>query len=120
MGEESLLVKSGAEHKYLRALLAPAFSPEAVAGYVPQVVSLVEHHLAAWAAAGGEGVKGLDALKLLTFSFIVQVRLGSCRVPAQPWAALVGGCCALADGQPGLLLETQAWATQACSSVRSL
>ena len=73
MGEDSLLVVSGPKHKYLRGLLAPAFSPESVASYTPQIVQLVERHLADWAAAGDEGVKALDALKLLTFEFIVQV-----------------------------------------------
>lgn len=33
MGEESLLVLSGPKHKHLRGLLAPSFSPEAVAAH---------------------------------------------------------------------------------------
>jgi hypothetical protein len=73
MGEDSLLVVSGPRHKYLRALLAPAFNPDAVAGYTPQIVQLAQRHLQDWAAAGEDGVQGLDALKLLTFEFIVQV-----------------------------------------------
>jgi hypothetical protein len=33
----------------------------------------MQRHLQEWADAGEAGVKGLDALKLLTFEFIVQV-----------------------------------------------
>jgi len=76
MGENSLLVVSGPQHKYLRGLLAPAFSPEAVSRYTPQIAQLVTRHLADWAAAGPQGVRGMDAIKLLTFEFIVEVREG--------------------------------------------
>lgn len=73
MGEDSLLVVSGPQHKYLRGLLAPAFSPEAVSRYTPQIAQLVTRHLADWAAAGPQGVRGMEAIKLLTFEFIVEV-----------------------------------------------
>jgi hypothetical protein len=44
--------------------------------YLPEIVDLMQRHLQEWADAGEAGVKGLDALKLLTFGFIVQVRWG--------------------------------------------
>lgn len=74
MGSDSLLQATDPRHKYLRGLLAPAFSPEAVGSYVPAIVSLMQRHVQEWAAAGDEGVKGLDSFKLLTFDFIVEVR----------------------------------------------
>ena len=81
-----MLVLSGPHPKHLRALLAPAFSPEAVAAATPQIVELVGRHVQEWAAAGSEGVVGLEALKLLTFEFIVQVGGGL------GWGGGVSGC----------------------------
>lgn len=43
----------------------------------------MQRHLSEWAGAGDYGVKGLDALKLLTFEFIVQVgRVGVAAIHA--------------------------------------
>lgn len=74
LGKDSLIQVADPQHRYLRGLLSPAFTPEAVAGYLPQIVDLMQRHLKEWADAGEEGVKGLDSFKLLTFEFIVQVR----------------------------------------------
>lgn len=76
LGKDSLIQVSDPQHRYLRGLLSPAFTPEAVASYLPQIVDLMQRHLREWADAGEEGVKGLDAFKLLTFEFIVQLTLG--------------------------------------------
>lgn len=76
MGTDSLIQAADTRHRYLRGLLAPAFTPEAVASYLPQIVELMQRHLGEWADAGEEGVKGLDAFKLLTFEFIVGVSSG--------------------------------------------
>lgn len=73
MGRDSLIQMPDPQHKYVRGLLSPAFSPEAVASYLPQIVQLMQRHLGEWVAAGDVGVKGLDSFKLLTFEFIVQV-----------------------------------------------
>lgn len=73
LGKDSLIQVSDPQHKYLRGLLSPAFTPEAVANYLPQIVDLMQRHLQEWADAGDAGVKGLDSFKLLTFEFIVQV-----------------------------------------------
>lgn len=73
LGKDSLINVADPKHRYLRGLLSPAFTPEAVAGYLPQIVDLMSRHLKEWADAGEEGVKGFDSFKLLTFEFIVQV-----------------------------------------------
>lgn len=78
LGEDSLINVSDPQHKYLRGLLTPAFTPEAVAGYLPQIVDLMQRHLQEWADAGEAGVKGADAFKLLTFEFICQVGAWKC------------------------------------------
>jgi cytochrome P450 len=74
LGKDSLIQVADPQHRYLRGLLTPAFTPEAVASYLPQIVELMQRHLQEWADAGEEGVKGSDSFKLLTFEFIVQVR----------------------------------------------
>jgi cytochrome P450 len=76
MGKDSLIQAADPQHKYLRQLLGPAFSPEATARYLPEITALMQRHLQEWADAGEAGVKGLDSLKLLTFEFIVQVGVG--------------------------------------------
>lgn len=52
MGEKSLVLVQEPHHKYLRALLQPAFSKEAVYSYLPAIQALVNRHLASWEAAG--------------------------------------------------------------------
>eukprot|EP00879_Flechtneria_rotunda_P007705 GHRR01008078.1.p1 GENE.GHRR01008078.1~~GHRR01008078.1.p1 ORF type:complete len:426 (+),score=141.85 GHRR01008078.1:697-1974(+) len=76
MGDQSLINVHNPVHKHLRALLMPAFQPEAVASYLPQIQALVKHHMDEWVAAGAEGVKAYPKLKLLTFDFIIQITLG--------------------------------------------
>jgi len=102
MGRDSLIQMPDPQHNYVRGLLSPAFSPEAIASYLPQIVQLMQRHLGEWVAAGDVGVKGLDSFKLLTFEFIVQVSsqrpacLAACRpaglgfcLPARLVAGLV-------------------------------
>jgi hypothetical protein len=79
LGADNLLViKDPVRHAKLRALLAPAFAGDAVAGYLPAVQALASRHLAGWAGAGGAGVQGYPRLKTLTFDFILQVRARVC------------------------------------------
>lgn len=51
--------------------------PPPICRYLPEIVDLVQRHLQEWVDAGEAGVKGLDALKMLTFEFIVQVGCGT-------------------------------------------
>jgi cytochrome P450 len=80
LGKDNLLVvKDSLRHATLRALLQPAFSAEAIRTYLPAIQALVARHLGDWQAAGSEGVKAYPCLKMLTFDFILQVRISSCR-----------------------------------------
>jgi cytochrome P450 len=54
--------------------MQPAFTAEALAGFVPQIVAITERYLSSWAAAPG-AVAGQEQLKLLTFEIILQVRV---------------------------------------------
>lgn len=75
LGDDCLLVvKNPKRHAYLRTLLAPAFSADAISSYLPDIQVLVGRHLASWEDAGQAGIKAHKALKLLTFDFIMQVR----------------------------------------------
>lgn len=73
-----LVVKNPARHTYLRTLVQPAFSADAIKAYLPAIEALVARHLSDWEAAGSSGVKAYPSLKMLTFDFILQVRLGGC------------------------------------------
>lgn len=52
MGEKSLVLVQEPHHKYLRALLQPAFSKEAVHSYLPAIEALVLRHLTSWEDKG--------------------------------------------------------------------
>lgn len=79
LGQDNLLVvKDAARHAQLRALLAPAFAADAIKAYLPAIEALVARHLGDWQAAGPEGVKAYSRLKMLTFDFIMQVRVHAC------------------------------------------
>jgi hypothetical protein len=61
-----------------------------------QITELVGRHLGEWVAAGDGGVKGFQALKLLTFEFIVGVSdglhlLGVLLVAGSPHPGQKGG-----------------------------
>lgn len=56
MGDKNLVLVQEPRHKYLRTLLQPAFSKEAVNSYLPDIQALVEGYIEAWAAAGGNAV----------------------------------------------------------------
>jgi cytochrome P450 len=67
---------SEASHRNFRAMLQPAFTPEAINGQLlPEVVSIVDGALRAWAAKG-EAVPGYDAFKRMTFEIIIKVGAG--------------------------------------------
>lgn len=75
MGQHSLILQQEPSHRKLRGLLAPAFSAAATAESLPAIQDLVTRHLAAWVASGEAGVKGYDAIKLMTFEFIISVSM---------------------------------------------
>jgi cytochrome P450 len=59
--------------QYLRNLIMPAFSPEAIERLTPRMVNVVSQYLEAWADADGP-VLAEQELKALTFDFIYAVR----------------------------------------------
>ncbi|CAG9466157.1 unnamed protein product [Pedinophyceae sp. YPF-701] len=63
-------------HTERRAILAPAFEPAAVAGYLPAIQALAERTLASWSSRGGEPLEVYDGAKLFAFEIIVKVVLG--------------------------------------------
>jgi cytochrome P450 len=58
--------------QYLRNLIMPAFSPEAIERLTPRMVDVVSRYLEAWADAAGP-VLAEQQLKALTFDFIYAV-----------------------------------------------
>lgn len=71
-GKHNMLLSPEPRHSYLRSLMQPAFTPEAVAGNLPRLEAVISTWMARWAAQGGT-VKGYDGLKSMTFDFILQV-----------------------------------------------
>jgi hypothetical protein len=86
LGANGLLLTQGARHKYLRGLLTPAFSYEAVASYLPLIQELVSRHIGYMAAATADtgSARGLDAFKLLSVEFILGVRHCCSGAPTMP------------------------------------
>jgi cytochrome P450 len=60
--------------QYLRNLIMPAFSPEAIERLTPRMVAVVSRYLDAWASTG-RPVLAAQELKALTFDFIYAVSL---------------------------------------------
>ncbi|MEZ5194778.1 MAG: cytochrome P450, partial [Nocardioides sp.] len=74
MGEHSLLLVDGAEHKRARKLLMPAFSGQALRGYEDLVVGLAKTEVGAWAE--GRPFRALDRMNALTLEVILHVVFG--------------------------------------------
>jgi len=117
MGEHSLVLVQEPRHKYLRGLLQPAFSGSAISGYLPAIQALVGRHLAEWEAAGEAGVQGYDGLKLLTYEFIISVRVVCLQFTCGllPWCA---GCVVLWHALVNLRGAQQWRACRTCVQMR--
>ncbi|MEZ5193438.1 MAG: hypothetical protein R2734_13685 [Nocardioides sp.] len=74
MGEHSLLLVDGAEHKRARKLLMPAFSGQALRGYEDLVVGLAKTEVGSWAE--GRPFRALDRMNALTLEVILHVVFG--------------------------------------------
>ena len=74
MGEHSLLLVDGAEHKRARKLLMPAFRPHALKTYEAVVTELARQECSRWAA--GEEFRSLERMNALTLEVILQVVFG--------------------------------------------
>jgi cytochrome P450 len=74
MGEHSLLLLDGADHRRARALLTPAFSGRALRGYAELVTGIAKTEVGSWAP--GVPFRSLDRMNALTLEVIMRVVFG--------------------------------------------
>jgi cytochrome P450 family 135 len=74
MGEHSLLLVDGAEHKRARKLLMPAFRPSAMAGYQKVVTQIARDEVASWTPS--VEFRSLERMNALTLEVILRVVFG--------------------------------------------
>ena len=74
MGEHSLLLQDGAEHKRARRLLMPAFSGQALKAYGVLVAEVARAEVARWRP--GDRFRSLDRMNVLTLEVILRVVFG--------------------------------------------
>ena len=74
MGEHSLLLQDGAEHKRARKLLMPAFNGAALRGYAALVTELAKVEVGTWSS--GRTFRSLDRMNALTLEVILRVVFG--------------------------------------------
>ena len=74
MGEHSLLLQDGAEHRRARKLLMPAFNGAALRRYRPVVTALAKDEVAHWQV--GAPFRSLDRMNALTLEVILRVVFG--------------------------------------------
>ncbi len=74
MGEHSLLLQDGAEHKRARKLLMPAFNGQALRGYEELVADLARDEVAHWPA--NRTFESLQRMNALTLEVILRVVFG--------------------------------------------
>ncbi len=74
MGEHSLLLQDGAEHKRARKLLMPAFNGHALRSYQDMVTAIARDEVAHWPA--GQQFRAHDRMNVLTLEVILRVVFG--------------------------------------------
>jgi cytochrome P450 len=74
MGEHSLLLQDGAEHKRARALLMPAFHGHALREYAVLVADVARAEVDTWTP--GAEIRSLDRMNALTLEVILRVVFG--------------------------------------------
>ncbi len=74
MGEHSLLLVDGAQHKRARKLLMPAFRPQALKDYETVVTALAREECERWTP--GTEFRSLERMNALTLEVILQVVFG--------------------------------------------
>ncbi len=74
MGEHSLLLLDGIEHKRARKLLMPAFNGQALRGYEEVVAQLARAEVDTWQS--GTELRALDRMNALTLEIILKVVFG--------------------------------------------
>src|SRR6195952_4758990 len=74
MGEHSLLLQDGGDHKRARRLLMPAFNGAALRRYEAVVTGLAREEVERWTP--GQAFRSLDRMNALTLEVILQVVFG--------------------------------------------
>ena len=74
MGEHSLLLVDGAQHKRARKLLMPAFRQSAMAGYEKDVTQIARDEVATW--EHGTEFRSLERMNSVTLEVILRVVFG--------------------------------------------
>jgi cytochrome P450 len=74
MGEHSLLLQDGSQHKRARKLLMPAFNGHALREYQDLVTEVAQAEVATW--RDGEEFRSLDRMNRLTLEVILRVVFG--------------------------------------------
>jgi len=74
MGEHSLLLQDGEEHKRARKLLMPAFNGHALRGYRSLVTEVARAEVAGWTP--GAELRSLDRMNAVTLEVILRVVFG--------------------------------------------
>jgi len=74
MGQHSLLLQDGREHKRARKLLMPAFNGAALRGYESLVTEIAEREVSAWTP--DRPFRSLDRMNALTLEVILRVVFG--------------------------------------------
>ncbi|WP_081795141.1 cytochrome P450 [Nocardioides sp. URHA0020] len=74
MGEHSLLLQDGSEHKRARKLLMPAFNGHALRAYEDLVTEVAQAQVATW--RDGEELSALERMNALTLEVILRVVFG--------------------------------------------
>ncbi len=74
MGEHSVLLVDGEQHKRARALLMPAFTAKALATYADLVREVAAAEVASWRT--GDELRALDRMNALTLDVILRVVFG--------------------------------------------
>jgi cytochrome P450 family 135 len=74
MGEHSLLLVDGAQHKRARKLLMPAFNGHALRGYESMIEGLAKTEVGSWQE--GRPFRSLERMNALTLEVILQVVFG--------------------------------------------
>lgn len=74
MGEHSLLLQDGGEHKRARKLLMPAFNGQALRGYQDLVTDVARAEVATWRP--GDTFRSLDRMNAVTLEVILRVVFG--------------------------------------------
>jgi len=100
MGEHSLLLQDGADHKRARKLIMPAFNGHALRDYRTLVTDLARDEVAHWPA--DRPFRSLDRMNTLTLEVILRVVFGV--TDEQRLRAMRPRVTATVDISPGILL----------------